>query len=203
MRTISTTTWRGWLIIRRPSSAAGAPRGACQPALCLYDVTSSYLEGQGNALAAFGSNRDGKTGKKHIVMGLLCDEAGAPVSTEVCAGTPPDLKTLAPQMAKAARRFGCERVTFVGDRGMIESGQIAALARAGFHDSTARTTPQIERLLTAGVLHLALLTAPGGDVAHEGLRSLVRRHPLRAAEVAAGRRDTQRVVEQWVAQKNG
>ena len=180
-----------------------ARRGACQPALFLYDVTSSYLEGQCNALAAFGYNRDGKTGKKQIVIGLLCDEAGAPVSTEVFAGNTPDLKTLAPQIAKVARHFGCERVTFVGDRGMIKSGQIAALARAGFHYITAITKPPIERLLTAGVLHLDLVTTQVGEVAPEGLRSLVRRNPLRAEEVATGRRDKQRVVEQWVAQKNG
>src|SRR5512145_559286 len=37
-----------------------ARRGHHQPGLFLYDVTSSDLEGHGNALAAFGSNRDGK-----------------------------------------------------------------------------------------------------------------------------------------------
>ena len=46
--------------------------------LFLYDVTSSYLEGTHNALAAFGYNRDGKKGKRQIVIGLLCDEDGHP-----------------------------------------------------------------------------------------------------------------------------
>lgn len=179
-----------------------ARRGGCQPALFLYDVTSSYLEGQCNALAAFGYNRDGKAGKKQVVIGLLCDEEGAPVSTDVFAGNTPDLKTLAPQIAKVARRFGGERVTFVGDRGMIKSGQIAALARAGFHYITALTKPQMERLITEGVLHLGLFTAQVCEVEHEGLRYLVRRNPLRAEEVAGGRRDKQHVVEQWAAQKN-
>ena len=180
-----------------------ARRGVCKPALFLYDVTSSYLEGQCNALAAFGSNRDGKAGKKQVVIGLLCDEAGAPVSTDVFAGNTPDLKTLAPQIAKVAQRFGCERVTFVGDRGMIKSGQIAALARAGFHYITAVTKPQIERLIKAGVLQLSLFMAQVCEVEHDGLRYLVRRNPLRAEEVAAGRRDKQRVVEQWIVRKNG
>src|SRR5919202_1724672 len=39
--------------------------------LFLYDVTSSYVEGTQNALAAFGANRDGKKGKRQIVLGLL------------------------------------------------------------------------------------------------------------------------------------
>jgi hypothetical protein len=180
-----------------------ARRGACKPALFLSDVTSRYLEGHCNALAAFGYNRDRKAGKQQIVIGLLCDEDGAPVSTEVFAGNTPDLKTVAPQIAKVARRFGCERVTFVGDRGMLKRGQIAALARAGFHYITALTKPQIERLLTAGVFHLDLFTAQVCEVEHDGLRDLLRRNPLRAEEVAAGRHEKQRMVEQWVVQKNG
>jgi hypothetical protein len=179
-----------------------ARRGASKPALFLYDVTSSDLEGQCNALAAFGYNRDGKAGKQHIVLGLLCDADGAPVSTEVFAGNTPDLKTLAPPIAKVARRFGCERVTFVGDRGMSKRGQIAARARAGFPYITAVTKPQRERLIQAGGLQLDLFTAQVCDVEHAGLRYLTRRTPLRAEEVAAGRRDKQRVVEQGVAQKH-
>jgi hypothetical protein len=179
-----------------------ARRGTCKPALFLYDVTSSSLEGQCNALAAFGYNRDGKAGKKQVVMGLLCDEDGAPVSTEVFAGNTPDVRPLAPQIAQVAQGFGCERVTFVGDRGMIKSGQVAELARAGFHYITAITKPQIERLIKVGVLHLSLFTVPGCEVEQDGLRSLVRRHPLRAEEIAEGRRDKQRRVEQWIAQKN-
>ena len=61
-------------------------RGQGKPELFLYDVTSSYLEGQDNAYGAYGYNRDGKKGKKQIVIGLLCDEHGAPVSTEVFRG---------------------------------------------------------------------------------------------------------------------
>jgi len=60
-----------------------ARRGQRKPELFLYDVTSSYLEGEDNAFGAYGYNRDGKKGKKQIVIGLLCDEDGTPVSTEV------------------------------------------------------------------------------------------------------------------------
>ena len=67
--------------------------GDRKPTLFLYDVTSAYLEGQCNAFAAFGENRDGKAGKPPVVVGLLCDEAGGPVSTEVFAGNTPDLAT--------------------------------------------------------------------------------------------------------------
>jgi hypothetical protein len=177
-------------------------RGDRKPTLFLYDVTSSYLEGQCNALAAFGYNRDGKAGKKQVVIGLLCDEEGTPVSVDVFAGNTPDMTTLAAQITKVARRFGCERVTFVGDRGMIKSRQIEDLARAGFHYITALTKPQVERLLKDTVLQLVLFTAQVCEVAHEGLRYIVRRNPRRAEEIAAVRGDKQRTMEQWVAKKN-
>ncbi len=45
--------------------------GNAPPQLFLYDVTSSYLEGAENSLSAFGYNRDGKEGKKQLVIGLL------------------------------------------------------------------------------------------------------------------------------------
>ena len=67
-----------------------ARRAQRKPELFLYDVTSSYLEGEDNALGAYGYNRDGKKGKKQIVIGLLCDEDGAPVSTEVFRGNTQD-----------------------------------------------------------------------------------------------------------------
>jgi transposase len=51
--------------------------------LYLYDVTSSYLEGEYNALAEYGYNRDKKKGKKQIVIGLLTNSEGLPVATRV------------------------------------------------------------------------------------------------------------------------
>src|SRR5712664_1317231 len=86
--------------------------------LFLYDVTSSYLEGTQNELAAFGYNRAGKKGKMPIVTGLLCDEDGQPVSIEVFPGNTHDPHTVASQIAKLKERFGAQAITFVGDRGM-------------------------------------------------------------------------------------
>ena len=44
------------------------------PVLVLYDVTSSYFEGECNELGQYGYNRDGKRGKQQIVIGLLTAE---------------------------------------------------------------------------------------------------------------------------------
>src|SRR5215831_6198268 len=172
-----------------------ASRKGQKPELFLYDVTSSYLEGRDNALGAYGYNRDGKKGKKQIVIGLLCDEQGEPVSTEVFQGNTQDPATFASQVNKAKDRFGCERVTFVGDRGMIKSGQIRDLEQAGFHYITAITKPQIQTLLKTGVLQMDLFDVELCEVSHEGVRYVLRRNPLRADELAASRADKKASVE--------
>ncbi|MEK7409591.1 MAG: hypothetical protein AAB225_31375 [Acidobacteriota bacterium] len=67
-----------WLSDHQPAIEQrlfAARRGQHKPELFLYDVTSSYLEGEQNACGAYGYDRDGKKGKKQIVIGLLL-EAG-------------------------------------------------------------------------------------------------------------------------------
>ncbi|HZC00099.1 MAG TPA: IS1634 family transposase, partial [Gammaproteobacteria bacterium] len=158
--------------------------------LFLYDVTSSYLEGNHNELGAFGYNRDGKRGKRQLVMGLLCNGGGRPLSIEVFAGNTQDPKTFTPQVKKVAERFGGREITFVGDRGMIKSHQIQALGERQFHYITAITKPQIEALLKSDALQLDLFDETLAEITtEEGLRYILRRNPHRAEESAASRED--------------
>ena len=181
-----------------------ATAGPAGPGLYLYDVTSSYLEGACNELAAFGYNRDGKKGKRQIVIGLLCNGSGRPLSIEVFRGNVQDAATLASQIGKVAERFGGGAVTFVGDRGMIKSQQVEDLGEYGFHYITAITKPQIESLLKAGVLQMELFDQELAEVAtDEGLRYVLRRNPLRATEVRNSRHDKLRVVEAEADRQNG
>lgn len=171
--------------------------------LFLYDVTSSYFEGTDNALAAFGYNRDGKKGKRQIVIGLLCDEEGDPVSIEVFPGNTQDPKTVASQVEKVKTRLGVREVTFVGDRGMIKSAQIEDLARSGFHYITAITQPQIEKLLKADTFQMTLFDQTLAEVMpKEGLRYVLRRNPVRAEEVSASREAKRAKLQADVAQQN-
>jgi len=166
--------------------------GGRAPELFLYDVTSTYLEGEKNAFGDYGYSRDGKKGKKQIVVGLLCDEEGEPVSTEVFRGNPAkggtDAATFASQVRKAAERFGCRRVRFVGDRGMIGSGQIEQLSQEGFHYITAITKPQIEALANQGVIQMDMFDEELFEAQDGGVRYILRRNPCRAEEMAAARR---------------
>ena len=171
--------------------------------LFLYDVTSSYVEGTHNELAAFGYNRDGKKGKRQIVIGLLCDEDGSPVSIEVFPGNTQDPQTFAAQINKVKARFGVHALTFVGDRGMIKGQQIEALANQGCHDITAITKPQIANLLRTGTLQMDLFDQEVAEVlAAEGIRYVLRRNPVRAQEVRDTRHATLATLQAQVAKQN-
>src|SRR6267378_2039818 len=171
--------------------------------LFLYDVTSSYFEGTQNALAAFGYNRDGKKGKRQIVIGLLCDEDGHPVSIEVFPGNTQDPQTFATQINKVKARFGVQEITFVGDRGMIKGQQIEDLAQQGLHDITAITKPQIEKLLRQGTFQMDLFDQELAEVlADEGIRYVLRRNPVRAQEVRDTRHAKLVTLQALVAKHN-
>ena len=161
-----------------------------KPGLFLYDVTSSYLEGTQNELSAFGYNRDGKKGKLQLVIGLLCNETGVPLSVEVFTGNTQDPQTFAPQIKKTAERFEATEVTFVGARGMIKSEQIKELGRYGFHYITAITKPQIEKLIKKNVIQMDLFEHKLAEVKTiDGIRYVLRRNPARAEEIQKARED--------------
>jgi len=171
--------------------------------LFLYDVTSSYFEGMCNALGDWGYNRDGKKGKKQVVVGLLCDERGEPVSVEVFRGNTSDLKTFANQIAKVAGRFGCQRVTMVGDRGMIKSAQIEQLKGVeGFYYITALTKPQIETLIKGGVVQLSWFDEKICEVESDGIRYVLRRNPQRVEDLKRSRQDKCASVSRLLEKKN-
>src|SRR6266702_2910456 len=181
-----------------------AQRQKTKPAsLFLYDVTRSYLEGTQNALAAFGYNRDGKKGKRQIVIGLLCDEDGHPVSIEGFPGNTQGPHTFATQLNKVKARFGVQAITFVGDRGMIQGQQLEDLAHQGCHYITAITQPQIEKLLRQGTFQLDLFDQELAEVlTDEGIRYVLRRNPMRAQEVRDTRQAQLAKLQALVAKQN-
>jgi hypothetical protein len=176
------------------------------PELFLYDVTSSYLEGEKNQLAAFGYNRDGKKGKRQLVIGLLCDDQGTALSIEVFQGNTADTQTFSHQVTKVAQRFGGGAVTLVGDRGMIKGPQIEELSaykEHEFHYLTAITKPQIETLLHAGEIQMGLFDQVLAEVqAADGVRYVLRRNPTRAAEMQRAREDNYRALGQVIEEHN-
>lgn len=153
----------------------------------LYDVTSSYFEGTQNELAAFGYNRDQKKGKKQIVVGLLCDESGYPVSVQVFKGNTQDTATVADQLKKLQKTFGIEHVVMVGDRGMIKSASIDEIINLKWHYITAITKPQVDQLIKQNIIQLSLFEEKLIEIRQDDIRYLLRRNPIRAQEIERNR----------------
>lgn len=171
--------------------------------LFLYDVTSSYLEGDYNALAAWGYNRDRKQGKKQVVVGLLTDSQGEPVSIQVYRGNTSDLKTFAQQVHKVKKELGCQGVTLVGDRGMIRTDQKEVAQKAEFHFITALTKPQMEKLLADKVLQMEFFEEKVHEVlCEDGRRFVLRRNPARQEELKRTREQKQQTLEAAIQKAN-
>jgi len=156
------------------------------PSLFLYDVTSSYFEGLFNELSDWGHNRDGKKGKKQIVIGLLTDDHGFPVSVQVFKGNTSDLATFKAQTEKVKKQFGIDKAVFVGDRGMIKGPQIEELDD-DFKYITAITKAEIGKLLKQGVFQMELFDEDVCEVCHDSIRYILRRNPVRAEEMSSTR----------------
>jgi transposase len=184
-------------LYRRYLERRGSP-----PTLFLYDVTSSYLEGEHNALGEFGHDRDGKRGKLQIVIGLLADSAGEPLATRVFAGNTADPTTVVDQIKIVKEQFQVEELVFVGDRGMVKSKGKQALQEAGLRYISALTDPQVRRLLAEGTLQLSLFSEDVCEVEADGLRYVLRKNEAEAAREWHRWDDKLAKLAQKIAQRN-
>ena len=85
-----------------------------------FDTTSIYFEGAGGeTLGAFGNSKDHRPDRKQLVVGVIIDDKGHPVSCEIWPGNTTDVKTLIPIVKRLKKRFRIQQVCIVSDRGMI------------------------------------------------------------------------------------
>jgi transposase len=194
-----------WLGERQPTiETALAKRHLKNGTLVLYDVSSSYMEGNCCSLAHRGYSRDGRKGTLQIVYGLLCAPDGCPVAIEVFNGNTGDPKTLAIQVEKLKHRFCLDHVVLVGDRGMITQARLTEdIKTAGLDWITALRAPAIKELVKGGALQLSLfdqrdmasITSPD----FPGERLIVCRNPDLAAERTRKRQDLLAATERDLA----
>jgi transposase len=171
--------------------------------LFLYDVTSSYFEGEKNEMAAYGYNRDKKKGKKQIVIGLLTDEEGIPVSVQVYEGNTQDVNTLADQIEKACSLFEVSGVIFVGDKGMIKTEGQEKIRQHQFSYITGITKAQIETLLKKGIFQMSLFDGDIHEITGEdGVRYILRRNPLRQQEIEYSKQDKLVALKKFIEERN-
>ena len=144
------------------------------PLMVLYDVTSSYFEGNQNELAEFGYNRDKKRGKKQIVIGLLTDDEGEPLAVRVFKGNTTDPTTMQTQIDLAKENFGITDVVFVGDKGMIKSTGKSSLSAVGLQYITSLSKREITTLIKQEYVQFDMFTEEVKEVIVEDKRYILR-----------------------------
>jgi transposase len=94
--------------------------------LLLYDVTSTYFEGQceGNPMAQRGYSRDNRSDCKQICIGLVVSKCGMPLGYEVFEGNRNDVKTWREIVTTMEARYGKANRIWCGDRGMMSKENI-------------------------------------------------------------------------------
>jgi transposase len=99
--------------------------------LVFYDLTSTYFEGNGPVgWARHGHSRDGKPRNRQVLVGLVMID-GWPIAHHVFQGNLRDSTTVEKVLQDLQSRFGLRRVVFVGDRGMVTSGNLDRLRSSG------------------------------------------------------------------------
>jgi Transposase DDE domain len=96
------------------------------------DTTSIYFEGEGGAtLGERGHSKDYRPHLNQMIVGVIIDQEGRPLCSEMWPGNTADVTTLIPVIDRLRNRFAIERVCVVADRGMISAATVAALEQRG------------------------------------------------------------------------
>src|SRR6266478_6593583 len=96
--------------------------------IVFMDTTSLSFEGQGGEeLGRRGHSKDHRPDLHQMIVGLVMDQDGRPLCSELWPGNTADVTTLLPVVDRLRARFGVGRICVVADRGMISAATIAAL----------------------------------------------------------------------------
>ncbi len=97
----------------------------------LYDLTSSYVEGEAekNPMMRRGYSRDHRGDCKQVVIALIVNEDGFPLSYETFDGNRADVTTLETVIRMVERKYGKARRVWIFDRGIISEDNLQALRK--------------------------------------------------------------------------
>jgi transposase len=106
---------------------------AIENEVLLYDVTSTYFEGQAeaNPQAQRGYSRDHRPDCKQVLIALVVTFDGFPLGYEVFAGNTHDARTLQTIVATMEARHGMLGRVWITDRGMASAQNLAWLRQTG------------------------------------------------------------------------
>jgi transposase len=99
-----------------------------------YDVTTYAFEStKWGELRLFGFSKDHKSNEVQVVMGLLIDNQGLPISYELFPGSTMDQNTLVDSVQSLKELYRLDEITVVADRGLNGKDNIVYLQKEGHH----------------------------------------------------------------------
>lgn len=158
----------------------------------LYDLTSSYVEGAAadNPMMKRGYSRDHRPDCKQLIIALVVNVEGFPVSYEVFDGNRADVTTLETILRVVERKYGRARRVWVFDRGVVSEENLRLLRKRGgqylvgtprsklkefekqlLEDDWERIRPEVE---------VKLVPVPGGDETYVLCRTSARKEKEQA-----------------------
>jgi transposase len=158
----------------------------------LYDLTSSYVEGtaETNPLMRRGYSRDHRGDCKQVVIALIVNAEGFPISYETFDGNRAEVTTLEVVLRMVERKYGKARRVWVFDRGIISEENLAALRRRNGQYLVGTPRAQMKKFeqelldhnweQVRGEVEVKQVPAPGGEETYILCRSLARREKEKA-----------------------
>jgi transposase len=174
---------------------------AVQNEVLLYDVTSTYFEGQAeaNPLARRGYSRDHRPDCKQVCIALVVTFDGFPLGYEVFAGNTHDSRTLQTIVATMEARHGMLGRVWISDRGMASADNLAWLRSTGRRYIIGAPKSELKKFSSA------LAAAEGWRTVHEGVEVKLTRHPETEETVilcrSADRRSKERAMHDKFSQR--
>lgn len=100
--------------------------------IVFFDTTSLYFEGHGgDTLGQYGHSKDHRPDERQMIVGVVLDGEGRPISCELWPGNTADVTTLLPVVDRLWQRFHIRKACIVADRGMICQETVAELDESG------------------------------------------------------------------------
>ena len=98
--------------------------------LVFFDTTSFYFHGEGgDTIGRRGHSKDHRPDLKQMVVGIVLDQQGNPVCSELWPGNTADVKSLVPIVERLKTRFQIGEVCIVADRGIISAATLAEVEK--------------------------------------------------------------------------
>ena len=158
----------------------------------LYDLTSSYVEGGAakDPLLQRGYSRDHRPDCKQVVIALIVNAEGFPLSYETFDGNRADVTTVEAVMRMVERKYGRARRVWVFDRGVVSEENLAALRRRNGQYLVGTPRSKLKQfeaeLLTGGWervredVEVKRVPVPGGEETYVLCRTTARREKEKA-----------------------